>query len=168
MRKGQNTSITERSNVEHDLWRKKVDNSLFRHKGTVVPKWVASKWGLDSHFPDIKGKLGKNLGKTTGWIHKRTLEKRGVHLYGGVSYDKIDDAGLHIIVNGKGQLLEADKVVICAGQVSLRDLEETCIKEELEYHVLGGAYKAQDDSNCRYCSEPLPCHRRGIALLIKA
>jgi hypothetical protein len=60
MRKGQNTSITERSNVEHDLWRKKVDNSLFRHKGTVVPKWVASKWKLDKHFPDIKGKLGKN------------------------------------------------------------------------------------------------------------
>jgi hypothetical protein len=59
MRKGQNTAITERSNVKHDLWRKKVDNSLFRHKGTVVPKWVASKWELDKHFPDIKGKLGK-------------------------------------------------------------------------------------------------------------
>ena len=64
MRKGQNTSITERSNVEHDLWRKKVDNSLFRHNGTVVPKWVASKWKLDKHFPDIKGKLGKNNKKS--------------------------------------------------------------------------------------------------------
>ena len=72
MRKGQNTSITERSNVEHDLWRKKVDNSLFRHKGTVVPKWVASKWGLDSHFPDIKGKLGKNdNGSETQVLFKR-------------------------------------------------------------------------------------------------
>ena len=60
MRKGQNTSITERSNVEHDLWRKKVDNSLFRDKGTALPKWVASKWKLDKHFPDIRGKLGKN------------------------------------------------------------------------------------------------------------
>lgn len=60
MRKGQNTSITERSDVKHDLWRKKVDNSLFRDKGTAVPKWVASKWELDKHFPDIKGKLGKN------------------------------------------------------------------------------------------------------------
>ena len=75
MRKSQNTSITERSNVEHDLWRKKVDNSLFRHKGTVVPKWVASKWKLDKHFPDVKGKLGKNDKKS----QTQVLFKRKTH-----------------------------------------------------------------------------------------
>ena len=59
MRRGQNTSITERSNVEHQLWRKKVDNSLFRHSGTAIPKWVATRWELERHFPDNDGKLGK-------------------------------------------------------------------------------------------------------------
>ncbi|MGR5471359.1 NADPH-dependent 2,4-dienoyl-CoA reductase, partial [Vibrio astriarenae] len=55
-----------------------------------------------------KGRVGKGPGKTTGWIHKRTLEKRGVYLLGGVSYDKIDVQGLHIHVDGKERLIEAD------------------------------------------------------------
>ena len=41
------------------MWRKKVDNSLFRHKGTTVPKWIASKWELEKYFPDVNGSLGK-------------------------------------------------------------------------------------------------------------
>ena len=44
-----------------------------------------------------KGKLGAGLGKTTGWIHRAELKNRGVHMVGGVAYEKIDDAGLHIV-----------------------------------------------------------------------
>ncbi len=59
LRKSQNTSKSERSNVEHSLWRKKVDNSLFRHEGTAVPRWVASMWQLEKYFPDNNGFLSK-------------------------------------------------------------------------------------------------------------
>ena len=59
MRKSQNTSISERSNVKHDMWRKKVDKSMLRG-GTAIPKWIASKWNLEHHFPDTKGRSGKN------------------------------------------------------------------------------------------------------------
>ena len=42
----------------------------------------------------------------------------------GVSYDRVDDAGLHITLqDGTQQLLEVDHVVVCAGQESLRDLK---------------------------------------------
>merc|ERR1712173_312710 len=77
-----------------------------------------------------KGRVGKGPGKTTGWIHKRTLEKRGVNLLGGVSYEKIDDQGLHITADGESKLLEADKVIICAGQESVRPFED-------KWHLLG-------------------------------
>ncbi|MDT2078592.1 MAG: NADPH-dependent 2,4-dienoyl-CoA reductase, partial [Planktomarina sp.] len=61
-------------------------------------------------------KVGGGLGKTTGWIHRANLAKRGVKMIAGVSYDKIDDAGLHITVAGEAQILPVDNIIICAGQ----------------------------------------------------
>ena len=65
-------------------------------------------------------------------------------MLGGVSYERIDDAGLHITVNGKEQLLEVDHVVICAGQISNRDLDEILQERGLSPHVIGGARKAAE------------------------
>ncbi|KON57925.1 2,4-dienoyl-CoA reductase [Vibrio parahaemolyticus] len=107
-----------------------------------------------------KGRVGKGPGKTTGWIHKRTLEKRGVHLLGGVSYDKIDDNGLHIHVDGKAQLLEADKVVICAGQESVRPFEDKWSELGEKLHIIGGADHAGELDAARAI-------RQGVKLAVK-
>ncbi len=80
-------------------------------------------------------KPGKGLGKTTGWIHRLTLKKKGVKTMTGVSYDKIDDQGLHITVKEKPQVLDVDHVIICAGQVSNKDLYQ----DKDNYHIIGGA-----------------------------
>ena len=90
------------------------------------------------------GKPGKTLGKTTGWIHRLSLRHRGVNMLGGVSYERIDDQGLHISMNGESQLLEVDHVVICAGQVSNRDLAEALEAKGQSCHVIGGAEKASE------------------------
>ena len=90
------------------------------------------------------GKPGKTLGKTTGWIHRLSLKKRGVHMLGNVSYESIDDSGLHISIDGEKQLLEVDHIVVCAGQVSNRDLEEVLKERGLSPHVIGGAKKAAE------------------------
>ncbi len=86
-----------------------------------------------------KGRVGKGPGKTTGWIHKRTLEKRGVHLVGGVTYQKVDEQGLHLCVDDKAQVLDVDKVVICAGQESVRPFEQDWDLLAERLHVIGGA-----------------------------
>ncbi len=88
------------------------------------------------------GKPGKTLGKTTGWIHRLSLRHRGVQMLGNVNYEKIDDHGLHISINGEQQLLEVDHIVICAGQVSNRDLADKLEEKGLPYHIIGGAEKA--------------------------
>jgi 2,4-dienoyl-CoA reductase (NADPH2) len=88
------------------------------------------------------GKPGKTLGKTTGWIHRLRLKKRGVHMLGNVAYDHIDERGLHISIDGERQLLEVDHIVICAGQVSNRDLEESLTGRGISLHVIGGAKRA--------------------------
>ena len=90
------------------------------------------------------GKLGKTLGKTTGWIHRLSLRHRGINMLGDVSYEKIDDLGLHISINGKQQLLEVDHIVICAGQVSNRDLADVLAEKSLPFHIIGGAEKAAE------------------------
>jgi hypothetical protein len=59
MRKSKNTSVSERSNISNDMWRKKVDNSILRHAGTIIPIWMATKWKLEKYFPDVEGSLGK-------------------------------------------------------------------------------------------------------------
>jgi 2,4-dienoyl-CoA reductase (NADPH2) len=90
------------------------------------------------------GKPGKTLGKTTGWIHRLSLRHRGVNMLGGVSYDRIDDQGLHISIDGESQLLEVDHIVICAGQVSNLDVAETLEGRGLSLHIIGGAKKAAE------------------------
>ena len=88
------------------------------------------------------GKPGKTLGKTTGWIHRLSLRHRGVQMLNNVNYEKIDDHGLHISINGAQQLLEVDHIVVCAGQVGNRDLADSLEEKGVPYHIIGGAGKA--------------------------
>ncbi len=84
-------------------------------------------------------KPGAGLGKTTGWIHRAALKMNGVEMLAGVSYDAIDDAGLHITVGGKPRVLAVDHIVLCTGQESLRELVEPLKAAGLKLHVIGGA-----------------------------
>ena len=83
---------------------------------------------------------GKGLGKTTGWVHRTNLKKRGVTFIGGVDYQKVDSEGLHILRDGKTEVLKVDTVVVCAGQLSNNDLYAKL--EALgatNIHLIGGA-----------------------------
>jgi len=87
-------------------------------------------------------KLGKRLGKTTGWIHRAGLQMRGVRMVGGVNYEKIDADGLHISygeARENPEVINADTVVLCAGQVSERSLADTLADAGKTVHVIGGA-----------------------------
>jgi 2,4-dienoyl-CoA reductase (NADPH2) len=86
--------------------------------------------------------LGKRLGKTTGWIHRAALRMKGVEMVGGVNYERIDARGLHISF-GEGRerptVIEADTVVLCAGQISERSLADALEARGVPCHVIGGA-----------------------------
>ncbi|MGW3662999.1 oxidoreductase [Streptomyces sp. NPDC005141] len=84
-------------------------------------------------------KVGAGLGKTTGWIHRTELKHRGVTMVPGVQYDRIDDAGLHVTVDGHGQVLEVDTIVLCTGQEPRRDLYEALRATGRGVHLIGGA-----------------------------
>ncbi|GGV58684.1 NADPH-dependent 2,4-dienoyl-CoA reductase [Streptomyces griseoloalbus] len=84
-------------------------------------------------------KVGAGLGKTTGWIHRTELRHRGVTMVPGVSYDRIDDAGLHVTVDGESTVLEVDSIVLCTGQEPRRDLYETLVAAGRAVHLIGGA-----------------------------
>ncbi|MET7605982.1 NADPH-dependent 2,4-dienoyl-CoA reductase [Streptomyces avermitilis] len=84
-------------------------------------------------------KVGAGLGKTTGWIHRTELKHRGVTMVPGVQYDRIDDAGLHIAVDGHSQVLAVDTVVLCTGQDPRRDLYQELIAAGHRAHLIGGA-----------------------------
>ncbi|MCK9284318.1 MAG: NADPH-dependent 2,4-dienoyl-CoA reductase [Rhodocyclaceae bacterium] len=85
------------------------------------------------------GRHGAGLAKTTGWIRLATLKRRGVKMLAAVEYERIDDAGLHIRVNGEPQILDVDTVVICAGQESVRDLEADLRSAGMQVALIGGA-----------------------------
>lgn len=86
-----------------------------------------------------QGRVGKGPGKTTGWIHRATLQKRGVHLMGGVAYQQVSEKGLHITWNEKETLLDADNIIVCAGQESVRPFEDQWQLLEDKLHIIGGA-----------------------------
>ena len=85
------------------------------------------------------GKPGGKLGKTTGWIHRASLKAHGVHMWGGVEYLGVDDAGLHLRYEGREQALAVDHVVVCAGQEPLRELEAALDGAGARVHRIGGA-----------------------------
>ncbi|MGR3315218.1 FAD-dependent oxidoreductase [Roseovarius indicus] len=85
---------------------------------------------------------GKRLGKTTGWIHRATLRMKGVEMVAGVNYERIDADGLHISfgeAREKPTLIEADTIVLCAGQLSQRSLADALEEKGRTVHVIGGA-----------------------------
>jgi 2,4-dienoyl-CoA reductase (NADPH2) len=140
---------------ERDMTANEVDKEKF---------W--EEWGIDSSLsspgglrdpaapiPSRKiyllqrkhGKLGAGLGKTTGWIHRASLNNSGaVEMMHSVKYERIDENGfLHVTQNGKSLVLEVDNIVICAGQVEKRDLydeADEALKEKI--YTIGGAYMA--------------------------
>ncbi|WET41214.1 NADPH-dependent 2,4-dienoyl-CoA reductase [Citrobacter enshiensis] len=89
-------------------------------------------------------KPGQGLGKTTGWIHRATLLSRGVKMIPAVSYQKIDDEGLHVLINGEPQLLAVDNVVICAGQEPRRELADPLHAAGKVVHLIGGCDVAME------------------------
>lgn len=86
-----------------------------------------------------KNKKITGPGKTTGWAHRAVLLKKGVHMITGVEYQKIDDVGLHISINGQTQVLEVDNVIICAGQDPQRELLASVEALGKKVHLIGGA-----------------------------
>ncbi|MDK2122569.1 NADPH-dependent 2,4-dienoyl-CoA reductase [Parachitinimonas caeni] len=117
-----------------------IDKSL-GEKGGLLPQ------GPHADTPPRKvwllqrktSKVGDGLGKTTGWIHRTTLKMKQVEMLSGVSYEKIDDEGLHVTIKGKAQLLPVDNVIICAGQEPLRELEAGIKALGKPVHLIGGA-----------------------------
>jgi 2,4-dienoyl-CoA reductase (NADPH2) len=89
-------------------------------------------------------KPGKRLGKSTGWIHRTELARRGVTMLGGVDYVRVDDAGLHVTVDGEPRLLEVDHVVVCAGQEPNRELHDALVGTGIEVALVGGASEAAE------------------------
>ncbi|MFJ8659858.1 FAD-dependent oxidoreductase [Streptomyces sp. NPDC093795] len=124
------------------------------------PETYFRQWGVDTSYENRGGlraperaapprqvhllqrketKVGAGLGKTTGWIHRTELKHRGVAMVAGVSYDRIDDEGLHVTIGGEAQLLPVDTVVLCAGQEPRRDLYEELVAAGRVAHLIGGA-----------------------------
>jgi 2,4-dienoyl-CoA reductase (NADPH2) len=94
-----------------------------------------------------KGPQGRNLGKTSGWVHRASLKAKGVQQLSGVNYERIDDAGLHVSFGSDrsdARVLAVDNVVVCAGQDSVRDLEDGLRQAGIEPHVIGGAAVAAE------------------------
>jgi len=93
------------------------------------------------------GKLGKGLGKTTGWIHRAALQMKQVEMVGGVNYERITPEGLFVTYGEErkdGQLIECDTVVLCAGQEPLRELHAPLQAAGVAVHLIGGADEAKE------------------------
>jgi len=90
-------------------------------------------------FQRSTSKLGANLGKSTGWIHRASLKRHGVKMINGVSYQRIDDEGLHVLFKDKEQCFAVDNVIFCTGQEPKRNLQQDLIDAGMKVDLIGGA-----------------------------
>jgi 2,4-dienoyl-CoA reductase (NADPH2) len=113
----------------------------YHHPGGLLP----SRPRIPAAVRDVyllqrkASKIGETLGKTTGWIHRVTLKQRKVLMINGVTYNRINDQGLHITLKDAPKVLEVDTVITCAGQEPLRDLEGELKNAGIPVHLIGGA-----------------------------
>ncbi|WP_100643899.1 NADPH-dependent 2,4-dienoyl-CoA reductase [Alteromonas facilis] len=153
---GKRVAIIGAGGIGFDVAEYLVENE---HLTKDLDKWMAH-WGVDKDYtqpgalmPAEHGepthevyllqrktsKVGKGLGKTSGWVHRASLANHKVQMINSVSYEKVDDAGLHINIADKPRLLEVDNVIVCAGQEPLRELQSSLEAEGMHVHVIGGA-----------------------------
>ncbi|UUN25048.1 FAD-dependent oxidoreductase [Streptomyces sp. FIT100] len=129
-------------------------------RASLDPETYFRQWGVDTGYAEPGGlrtpqrprpprtvhllqrkttKVGAGLGRTTGWIHRTELKHRGVTMVAGATYDRIDDDGLHITVDGERSTLAVDTVVLCTGQEPRRELYEELKAAGHTVHLIGGA-----------------------------
>ncbi|MDT9691318.1 NADPH-dependent 2,4-dienoyl-CoA reductase [Streptomyces sp. P9(2023)] len=124
------------------------------------PETYFKQWGVDTSYETRGGlraperprpprqvhllqrkttKVGAGLGKTTGWIHRAEMKHRGVTMVAGATYERIDDEGLHLTVDGEPRTVPVDTIVLCTGQDPRRGLYEELIAAGRTAHLIGGA-----------------------------
>lgn len=115
-------------------------DKTYQARGALLPAKQAEPAQRKIYLLQRKAtKVGAGLGKTSGWAHRASLLKKGVEMLAGVSYLKVDDDGLWISVNGQERCLPVDNVIICAGQVPLRELQQNLLARGQKVHLIGGA-----------------------------
>jgi 2,4-dienoyl-CoA reductase (NADPH2) len=131
---------------------------------TDIERWSA-EWGVDTAYahrggltkpaPESSerevwllqrtpGAPGKRLNKTTGWVHRAALKMKKAQMLGGVQYERIDDAGLHVRIGAESKIIQVDNVIVCAGQEPRRDLYDALKAARVDVHVIGGADVASE------------------------
>ena len=152
---GKSVAVIGAGGIGHDVSEYLVE----RHEAPSIDRFFRT-WGVDPDYkaaggrtaPQVEpaerqvflmqrstGKVGERLGRTTGWIHRAALKMHGVVTASGVAYRRIDDEGLHVVIDGTDKTLPVDHVVICAGQEPLRDLQDDLIARGCSVHLIGGA-----------------------------
>jgi 2,4-dienoyl-CoA reductase (NADPH2) len=153
---GQKVAVIGAGGIGFDVSEYLVEEE---HLTVNLDKWL-THWGIDKTYQNPgaliekrpvtstrevyllqrkTSKVGKGLGKTTGWIHRSSLVNHNVQMMNGVTYEKIDDDGLHITIGEKVMVLDVDNIIVCAGQTPLRELESNLLESGLTVHVIGGA-----------------------------
>ena len=154
---GQRVAVVGAGGIGFDV------SEMLTHHGdsaSQVPAKFYAEWGIDTTYAGRSGlqaahieapqrqvhllqrktsKVGDQLGKTTGWIHRTGLKARGVRMSAAVEYQRIDDAGLHIRIGDQDHTLAVDHVVICAGQEPQRELHAPLTAAHAAMHLIGGA-----------------------------
>ncbi len=159
---GRRVAIVGAGGIAHDVAQYLTEGS---EGASVHAAAFCRQWGIDNSYANRGGlrdasptptahqvfllqrkssRTGDRLGKTTGWIHRAALRARGVALFPATACRRIDEKGLHVTVAGKDRLLEVDSIVICTGQMPLRDVHEELQSPGRVVHLIGGADHAAE------------------------
>ncbi|MBU3003486.1 NADPH-dependent 2,4-dienoyl-CoA reductase [Paraglaciecola arctica] len=156
---GENVAVIGTGGIAFDVVAKLTSNNTKSWSLLEKQQDFAAHWGID-YSNKINGGLvspaeksdnekritmlqrkvrkpGAGLGKTTVWIHRKEFKNRGVRTLSLVKYQGISEQGLQLNIRGKHTELEADSIIVCAGQQSHQEYDLTKFSQPV--HVIGGA-----------------------------
>lgn len=119
-------------------------DTTYKNRGAIKPKTSEASPRKIYLLQRKSTKMGKGLGKTTGWIHRQSLVDKGIEMLTGVEYKQISEKGVVISINGEERLLEVDSVILCSGQLSNSELYHSMKEKKDNVHLIGGALLASE------------------------
>jgi 2,4-dienoyl-CoA reductase (NADPH2) len=120
-----------------------IDPSFAVRGGVVAPEGHENG-GRQVFLLEVRDmKVGAELSKTTGWIHRAILARRGVEMWGGVEFERIEPGAVRLRLGGEARALAVDTVIVCAGQASRAEIADELEGRGLRVHRLGAAREAR-------------------------
>lgn len=123
--------------------------AFFEEQGLPVPKPIERTITMLAR----SDRIGRGIGRSTKWVVRQEMQRLGVNIVPNVVMREITPEGVRIERDGREELVPADQVVLCTGQLPQETAWTEKLPPHVRVHIVGGARDSRDINAARAIRE---------------